>query len=847
MSVPQFRSWWRGRVNLVLVVLAGGGVVPGAAVLAQDKPGADAPSRMSPSAQPAGASGPAPARGAAQPPAPAPGEEDITLGGFAEAVDLRALVAWVAETLNINVAATDVLSGSVVINAPITVKRQDLLGLLGALLEQQGFALFFDPPSGWYRVVRAEDVPAAMDGELTTTRVIVTPAVRPSSLQGVIDAQLGVQGRTLRVSYLDELGVVVLTDTPRRVALAEELIARVLARAGELAFIRFDLEHVAASVARQRVVDLLGQVATGILPGVPAQAVVPPGGFTPSLAGLGDRLSVDARGNALILRGYPDEAEYLRRVLSVVDRPSGLEYRQHYGGPAARQIAELAQRLGLGTVEVIESVPASQPTAAAPGVPVPRAPQIPGMPEQATRPPAAGGPVMVVDESRGVILYSATPSQHSELAALIRSFEIEREQVVIVPYKLRNLPADDVAEVITALITGQAPTGGSAFLPGAGARQPRGRAGGTLGRQRGMEGGGEMFGQTLERQPAPRGVGVTGAGTSPFGPGDVFVIADRANNQILVRASQRQQPEFARLIARLDQRRPQVYIEVQIVSVTASDDFRLAFETQLINARGTGGVVNTSFGLGTFPAPSAGAPGDILARKTVATGLSGITAAVIKSDQVPIILHALKRQTDTRILSSPQLLVDDNETAEIVSLELQPTTTVSQGQATTLTSFGGYEEAGTRLLVTPSISEAGYMRLAYVVELSNFVGTSADPAIPPPKQERSVTSDSVTIPGDMTIVVGGIRVDSRSHTVLKVPLLGDIPLVGLLFRDTRRDTTDTRLYVFITPRILRDPDFRDLMLLTRGPQAEALLAEDLPELVPAMVDMVEPPPARINP
>jgi general secretion pathway protein D len=183
--------------------------------------------------------------------------------------------------------------------------------------------------------------------------------------------------------------------------------------------------------------------------------------------------------------------------------------------------------------------------------------------------------------------------------------------------------------------------------------------------------------------------------------------------------------------------------------------------------------------------------------------------------------------------------VDDNETAVIESLELQPTVTRSVGVSGAETEgFGGFEEAGTILRVTPSISDGGYLRLQYEVELSNFVGTGTG-VVPPAKQRRSVNSDSVTIPGDTTIVVGGIQVDAENNTVTMVPLLGQIPLIGHLFRDTNKAKSSTRLYVFITPRIMRDPHFRDLMLLTRGPQAEAGLKADMPPLKPIMIEMID--------
>src|SRR5262249_34823023 len=233
--------------------------------------------------------------------------------------------------------------------------------------------------------------------------------------------------------------------------------------------------------------------------------------------------------------------------------------------------------------------------------------------------------------------------------------------------------------------------------------------------------------------------------------------------------------------------------------------------------------------------------------KQVSSTLPGFTAAVIKSQYVPFVMTALKNNTDSRILASPQLLIDDNVEAEIVSLEEQPTSGTTINASTTSNTFTGYEQAGTRLTCTPSISEGGYMRLMYEIELSNFVGTGAN-GFPPPKQTRNVRSDSVTIAGDATIIVGGIKFDQKTSTIAKIPLIGDIPLLGYLFRDTNYNNSNSRLYVFITPRIFRDANFRDPQLYTRGPAREAGIEPDYPELRPAKIELIgaglDPSPAE---
>ena len=794
------------------------------------------------------------ATGAQQPLAP----DEVTLSAFADAVDLKTLVEYVAETLGINIAGNDTLTGAVVLNAPVVVKRENLLKLLDSLLEQQGFTIVSDP-TGWYKVVPADGVvfnPGQND--LTTTRVIPTPTVKPSSIADAITTQLGIQGKPQRISYVDDLGVIIATDTPRRLDGIAELIKQILARSQETEFLRFDLEHVAAMTARQRVIELLGTPTTPVIGGAQQnQANAAVNAALGTLTNLADRLIVDAAGNALIFRGFPAEAARVQAILAIVDRPNTLRYEQYYAGTAAQQIAELAHRLGLGNVETVDT--GSSPTSTT-GTPV--IPQQQNRQNQASLQAQAqqntGGPVMIVDTFRNDIIYYGTESQHAQLRDLIAKFDTKSEQVVIVTYKIKNKPATDVADVLNGIAFNQATSDtSSGFLPGAGRtpgggffinpfnqQQNQNTTNRNSSQNRNTNNRQGNTGNTGFRfQPTGAQSGAAADGTDPVGGDNVFILADTPNNQVIVKAPARQQEEFAKLIGKLDQRSPQVFIEVQIVAVSSTDDFRLAFETQIIAGQfnwntnfGLGSLTSTTPGTGTNPGTTTG---DFSSQKNVATSLAGLTAAVIKSQYVPIVMTALKRDADTRILATPQLLVDDNVEAEIVSLDEQPTSTSSQTNSSTINSFGGYEQAGTRLTVTPSISDGGYLRLQYEIELSNFVGTGSN-GFPPPKQTRNVRSDSVTVPGDATIIVGGITIDQKSNNIAKVPLLGDVPIFGQLFRDTQKANTSGRLYVFITPRIFRDPTFRDPILATLGPRIEAGLASDYPELAPVMIDQIDP-------
>ncbi len=752
---------------------------------------------------------------AALPPAD-PASDTVSFAAFSEPVELTTLVDYVGSTLGINIVIKGTLTGSVMFNAPVEVPKRDLLDLLDALLEQYDASITQDA-SGIYTVQARAETPINFSTERATSKVIDTAGLRPSGLTDALNAVLprpagGGAPTATTIAYIDELGVIVMTGTSRDIRRVETLIAELRDRYLQAHFTRIELAHIAAPVARERVIQLAGSgtgQTTRVTPQQPQgraqqqqQQQQQAGTSGGALDNIADRLTVDAQDNALIFRGNDTELAQVIDVIRVIDVPNRMERRQYFAGTAVRQIADLAKQRALGEVIVL-----TDPTTDLSNQFRVQFPQQQGQQAQQTT-TAVGGPVMIVDERRQSIIYYGTIAQQAELADWIKLLDVGEDAITLEYYKLANAQAVAVAEIIQGLISGQSLTGTSPLLPGA---------------QQGFQ---QNFAQTQ----LPRAVG-DDAGFAPD-PTRVFVIADEANNQVIVKAPKKQQDEFRKLVGRLDLRRPQVYIEATIVSVSDTKDFRLAFESQLTAGQFQ---AQTNFGL-TSPGATFQDP------RTVAPNLAGFTSALIRSDSVPFVINAIQTNTDSRILSSPQLLVNDNEQAEIIAIDQQPTTTTSQGNNTTITSFGGYEDAGTTLTVTPTISEAGYIRLDYAVTLSSFTASSAGDGIPPPKADNSV-SGIATIPTDATIVVGGITVKNNRNTIIKIPLLGDIPLIGHLFRDTNKDSANSVLYIFITPRIMTDPTFADLRLLSRGPQAEVKFDVDLPPLQPRRIERSTPPAA----
>ncbi len=877
--------------STVVAALAGGCLLAASAAPAAAQ-GLDQPipsnrqaTPVAPAAQPAPTQ-PAPAQPAAAPVLEAPAQTlppvpagAFRFGPFAEGIDLRLLVETILNELNLPFTITDqaVLSQKVYQPYPITVAREDLLWFIARILEQKGQSIARGE-GGVYVISPASEVVGKIgDDAFATTQIIPTNGLRPSSLQNAINVALraggagvpgGVPGGAGNIAFLDDLGLILMTDSPRKIDSVRSLVARLAEEQARQDISRFELVHIAAGVARQRLLELLGRPARSGFPGQP-QAVDPnqaqvalAGGASATLSNLADRLIPDPQSNALIFRGRPDESAFIRRLLTAVDTPNVLKGKFYpVGGAAASQLAQHGKRQGLGEIVTLPSA-RDQGTGGFNNLAIQQL-QLQqqggnlGFGANASS-AETGGPMFVLDPDGRGFMYYGTEAQQARVDQLVDEFRelTASERIVIESYKLRHSRAADVAELIRGLLENQVPTASAPLLPG-----------GTTGNIN-FTPGARVRSQRVDRtrdntanpflpngQPNPNaGASADSRDLTAIAAGeDVFVLPDEANNQVIVKSPKRLQPQFKALIDKLDLRRPQVYIDAKIVSITATNDFRLAFESQLINSGGTGGVFNTNFGLSTQGQAAGGGGGNVLTPKTV-TPLSAVTAAIIRSEYVPIIVNALARDVDGRILATPQLLVDDNEEAEVSSLDQRPTTTSSQsGSAgSTLTGFGGFEPAGPRLKVKPQISEGNYLKLEYEIELSNFVGDSTSTGgtvIPPQKLENKINAKSVTVPSDSTIVVGGLNFTQTDKTVIKVPLLGDIPLVGQLFRDQRENSTNRTLYVFITPRIMRDPTFADLRLLTRGPESQLPKEVDtrLPRAKPERMPLLPDPGTPLKP
>lgn len=755
-------------------------------------------------------------------------EEMLSFDALSGPVQIARLVDLITELLEIPVIVpVEGIEGEVLFNGPRSYPRSQLLPLLELLLEQSGYAITLDSSAGIYVIQRSPQLPRVFDGELATTKVLEVPNIKPSALSASIQQLLassgsgaggtargaGAAGSGTSVNFVDELGLVVVSGSPRQIERVERWIEQIRERFNELTLTPIDLRYISAPVARDRILALVG--SSGGAGGGAARSGDQAATQIAAVAGqsidnLAERLAIDPQGNALLHNGTEDELDRVLRFVSIVDRPNPLQPQDFFAGSNAAQIAQLASSQGLGDVVQLQTQQqgfgGNQFQNAGGGG---------GFGAGASGAVSIGGPTLVVDAANGGnIVYYGTEEQKEELQKLIDTFDTESDRIVIRQYRLDNADAEEVAGIIQSLLTGQQVGGAQGgLLPGG--------FGGGFGQQFGGQFG--QFGQGQFIPPVgPDGL-PDGELNGNLDPTTSFVVPDPSNNQVVVKAPLRQQEDFRKLVNQLDRRRPQVYLEATIVSVTDDEAFTLAIEEEFNIGEF---AFQTEFGVGGATPPIV----DIVAPGT------GVTTAIIQTNFLPFILSALKTKTDARIVSKPQILVNDNESATVVSNNVQPFASITQGVNSDQVGQGGTAEAGTSLNVTPSIAEAGYVRLDYSIESSAFTGASSDPALQPPSIENTVEG-SATIPSDSTIVVGGITVSDFTRSKSRVPILGEIPFLGWLFGTTSEEQSETVLYIFITPRVLNDPNFNDLKLLTEGPAIAAELDPFRPALEPRYVEL----------
>lgn len=301
--------------------------------------------------------------------------------------------------------------------------------------------------------------------------------------------------------------------------------------------------------------------------------------------------------------------------------------------------------------------------------------------------------------------------------------------------------------------------------------------------------------------------------------GGVSIAADESTNALIITASARDYETLVKdLISKLDIPRRQVFLESIVMELTMrrTGDYGVT----MFGGGGNGSVLGfgQTFGaVGSLLDPASffttgGLLGGAFGRDTVTINMpttSG-TAQTVTLPSFAAFLNLVQTYADTNVVSTPNILTLDNEEAEITVTRKEyasSTTTTATGIST---STPVPLETGLTLKITPQISEGDMVKLKIQHELSNFEERPAD-APASPQRARKINTTVMAADGQ-TVVLGGLMEDQVSTTKTKVPILGDIPILGWLFRQKRSVTTKSNMLVFITPHVIRDPsDFSEVL------------------------------------
>lgn len=319
------------------------------------------------------------------------------------------------------------------------------------------------------------------------------------------------------------------------------------------------------------------------------------------------------------------------------------------------------------------------------------------------------------------------------------------------------------------------------------------------------------------------------------------VRAGIARESLILIGPPNEQETLAAVITELDRRRPQVMIEALVVEVSGTRNLDIGTELAYLRPlrkgdSGAGGV--TSFGLSAI---------DLATGTSAIASLPGLTGFILRDADVQAIVHLFEQKIQGKVVSRPRTLVNDNESALFRSEQEQPYTQISSLSATTTVSFQDYARAGISLSITPHISEADYLQIEITVNLSAFSGDAPSPSTPPPRTTNFVQS-KVTVPDNSTVLLGGLNQANRAQTARQVPILGDIPILGYLFRRNTANKSASTLYVFVKSRIARAEDFSDLKSMGAEASRDLLRQENLQrpahDQIPVDQDVYQTPALR---
>jgi general secretion pathway protein D len=267
----------------------------------------------------------------------------------------------------------------------------------------------------------------------------------------------------------------------------------------------------------------------------------------------------------------------------------------------------------------------------------------------------------------------------------------------------------------------------------------------------------------------------------------VRVVADDANNSLLIFATDVEYQRILSVLEEIDSQPNQVLLEAVIAEVSLDDELKFGVRWLFGENRQNG----------TFSDIASGA---------VAQSFPGFSY-FLRANDISLTLNALSSVTDVRVLSSPSLVVLDNKTAVLQVGDQVPIVTQSARGTTTsdapIVNNVELKDTGVILSVTPRVNDSGRVILDIEQEVSTVVKTTTSGIDSPTIRQRKIKTSVVVTDGE-ALALGGMIQERETTGKAKVPILGDIPLLGNAFRQKTNSTARTELIIFIRPRVIRD-------------------------------------------
>ncbi len=372
---------------------------------------------------------------------------------------------------------------------------------------------------------------------------------------------------------------------------------------------------------------------------------------------------------------------------------------------------------------------------------------------------AAGGGIVVPDTRLNALVVFGSDQDKEDVKKLVALIDVVPPSTSskVNVYYLENADATEVAKVMDGVVKGSAAAASSAGgVPGAAA--------------------------------APQ--------QSPFEGSKITITADKATNSLVIMASPTDYQNLLLVIQKLDKRRRQVFVEAIIAEITPDKLKDIGVQ---LGFSGGGITGNSAFAGAYDPFNFAGS-----SDPAQAAILKFLTSQINNSNlQVAANLRALITDKAVNVLSTPTILTSDNKEAEIFVGQNVPFVTSSTSYNTGVAQTSNIErkDTGITLRITPQISEGEYVKLDIYQEISAVTGDKGQASDIVTTKRSAKTS--VVVKDKETVVIGGLIQDQENETVSKIPFLGDIPLLGWLFKTKHKERTKTNLLIVLTPRIVR--------------------------------------------